>query len=463
MALGAAVWLSLSATPPRALPIPPAIAADHARRVEQDDEAERHDDERQPGLGGERQAGGPLAGRAPGEARRLGRSRLDPARLHAAGARGSGPHLGGSSAPARHSGHCRRSIGGAARRGRPTDPADASRAGPLYSGVVRARLVACAETRVRVQARDPKQPRATGRPGFGVPPIARVSPTAPPAPAGYPALPQMNRSGFGLPNLRRNVCPHFYMTGARGAIPIQAPAPAEGADPPGPERVALPAARRRPPRAGLRQRRLPDAALQPVRLLRGRALPRVTVRPSMGDLTHEAASRQLAGARPVRDPARARAGRGRSCASSAIRSSRSAARWSPAPTARAASWRWSARALRAAGLRVGETPKPHLVTLSRADARSTAGRSIRPTFARLVERGPAGRRPGGPAPRRPDRVRAADGGRLPLVRRRGRRPGRRRGRPRRPARRDPRLGRRRGGDHERRPRPHGPARIDGHR
>jgi hypothetical protein len=31
------------------------------------------------------------------------------------------------------------------------------------------------------------------------------------------------RSGFGLPSLRRNVCPHFYMTGARGAIPIQAP------------------------------------------------------------------------------------------------------------------------------------------------------------------------------------------------------------------------------------------------
>jgi hypothetical protein len=31
------------------------------------------------------------------------------------------------------------------------------------------------------------------------------------------------RVGFGLPSLRRNVCPHFYMTGARGAIPIQAP------------------------------------------------------------------------------------------------------------------------------------------------------------------------------------------------------------------------------------------------
>ncbi len=26
-----------------------------------------------------------------------------------------------------------------------------------------------------------------------------------------------------LPNLRRNVCPHFFITGARGAFPIQAP------------------------------------------------------------------------------------------------------------------------------------------------------------------------------------------------------------------------------------------------
>ncbi len=26
-----------------------------------------------------------------------------------------------------------------------------------------------------------------------------------------------------LPNLRRNVCPHFYITGSRGALPIQAP------------------------------------------------------------------------------------------------------------------------------------------------------------------------------------------------------------------------------------------------
>ena len=40
--------------------------------------------------------------------------------------------------------------------------------------------------------------------------------------AGRPLVPP-TRGGFGLPSLRRNVCPHFYMTGTRGAIPIQAP------------------------------------------------------------------------------------------------------------------------------------------------------------------------------------------------------------------------------------------------
>mgnify|MGYP006952617166 CR=1 FL=1 len=130
-----------------------------------------------------------------------------------------------------------------------------------------------------MQARDPKRDRPTGpigRPAFGVGPIARVSrpptgasteappsaprpdtdagvpprstssvryPTLRPAPSSAPpraALPGMpgrgglpirsplpamppSRGGFGLPNLRRNVCPHFYMTGSRGAIPIQAP------------------------------------------------------------------------------------------------------------------------------------------------------------------------------------------------------------------------------------------------
>ena len=67
---------------------------------------------------------------------------------------------------------------------------------------------------------------STGRPEFGVGPIARVSPSpalAPGAARGLPTMPAMSRPGFGLPNLRRNVCPHFYMTGSRGAIPIQAP------------------------------------------------------------------------------------------------------------------------------------------------------------------------------------------------------------------------------------------------
>ncbi|MGZ8502615.1 MAG: hypothetical protein ACXWW6_07165 [Candidatus Limnocylindrales bacterium] len=66
-----------------------------------------------------------------------------------------------------------------------------------------------------------------GRPAFGLGPIARVSPSPLTArPTLSPAAPGMRSglpSGFGEPNLRRNVCPHFYMTGSRGAIPIQAP------------------------------------------------------------------------------------------------------------------------------------------------------------------------------------------------------------------------------------------------
>jgi len=82
---------------------------------------------------------------------------------------------------------------------------------------------------MELQARDQKPERPAGpvgRPAFGIGPIARVAQTATRPSSqrpGYPPLPQMPRGGFGLPNLRRNVCPHFYMTGTRGAIPIQAP------------------------------------------------------------------------------------------------------------------------------------------------------------------------------------------------------------------------------------------------
>ena len=74
--------------------------------------------------------------------------------------------------------------------------------------------------------RDPRLPafpmsgriatRPMGRP-LPIMPHAQTSP-----PARYPSMPGV-RAGFGLPSLRRNVCPHFYMTGCRGAIPIQAP------------------------------------------------------------------------------------------------------------------------------------------------------------------------------------------------------------------------------------------------
>ena len=84
--------------------------------------------------------------------------------------------------------------------------------------------------------------RVAARPG--APPVeATPAPPAPPAPhpvfvrrslPGVPpprsyiarptrTLTQPPRAGFGLPSLRRNVCPHFYLTGSRGAIPIQAP------------------------------------------------------------------------------------------------------------------------------------------------------------------------------------------------------------------------------------------------
>jgi len=54
------------------------------------------------------------------------------------------------------------------------------------------------------------------------PPIFTHGEPGGPQPQRYPSMPAA-RGGFGLPNLRRNVCPHFYISGSRGAIPIQAP------------------------------------------------------------------------------------------------------------------------------------------------------------------------------------------------------------------------------------------------
>jgi hypothetical protein len=70
----------------------------------------------------------------------------------------------------------------------------------------------------------PARPRGPATPpaSWDHPPIARVVSVTPEDRARRFA-PPAPRGGFGLANLRRNVCPHFYMTGARGAIPIQAP------------------------------------------------------------------------------------------------------------------------------------------------------------------------------------------------------------------------------------------------
>ena len=263
--------------------------------------------------------------------------------------------------------------------------------------------------------RAPGVRRRADRPGRRRRQLVRAgTPTGLPAPAGRsPAA-----GAFGLPNLRRNVCPHFYMTGSRGRDPDPGAAPAQGAHPPGRERLALPAPRRRPPRAGLRQRRLPDPALQPVRLLRGRADPGVTVAEATRRRpTTEAPPRPSPGARPVRHPARARAGPGRSCASSATRSSAVRGALVGGTNGKGSVLALAgSRAARPPAYRVGETPKPHLVSTA-SGSRSTAGRSTPATFARLVGEVAAGRRPGRPPARRADRVRAPHRRRLPLVRR----------------------------------------------
>lgn len=67
---------------------------------------------------------------------------------------------------------------------------------------------------------------AQGRPAPPAPPVGPISRVSgsllmrrpPPSPQRV-ELP----IAFGLPNLRRNVCPHFYVIGPRGPVTIQAP------------------------------------------------------------------------------------------------------------------------------------------------------------------------------------------------------------------------------------------------
>jgi hypothetical protein len=64
---------------------------------------------------------------------------------------------------------------------------------------------------------------AAARQGPGTPAARRGLAVSAPGAATAPRVSAGARLGFGMPSLRRNVCPHFFMSGARGAIPIQAP------------------------------------------------------------------------------------------------------------------------------------------------------------------------------------------------------------------------------------------------
>jgi hypothetical protein len=72
-------------------------------------------------------------------------------------------------------------------------------------------------------ARVPINTRPAGPLPTRQPSIPAAGLRSSPAHGARPAALPPGRSSFGLPSLRRNVCPHFYMTSSRGAIPIQAP------------------------------------------------------------------------------------------------------------------------------------------------------------------------------------------------------------------------------------------------
>jgi hypothetical protein len=65
---------------------------------------------------------------------------------------------------------------------------------------------------------------APPEPGFGPPGRSPDPRYGGGAGVGIGGRPDPARTrAFGLPNLRRNVCPHFFVTGTRGALPIHAP------------------------------------------------------------------------------------------------------------------------------------------------------------------------------------------------------------------------------------------------
>src|SRR4029079_3392210 len=143
-----------------------------------------------------------------------------------------------------------------------------------------------------------------------------------------------------------------------------------------------------------RQRRVPDAALQPVRLLRGRPHPRVT--PSTVPATLSTAADEAAVGAAYHAALAALAERGRFGVRLGLGRTRALLRALGDPqlgirgalvagtNGKGSVLALAGSAIRAAGLRAGETPKPHLV--SYRERRQIAGQPVDAvTFARLVE------------------------------------------------------------------------------
>src|SRR5487761_1975164 len=222
--------------------------------------------------------------------------------------------------------------------------------------------------------RDAHRHARSGQAGVGAPPPGGLAPR--PRRAAHrlrPPQPPAQR----LPALLHDRHPRLG--------PRPGAAPAQGPGPPGADRLAVPATRRRPHGAGVRERRLPGLPLQPVRLLRGR--PGLVSGLEDGDLPSSFA--EAVAALQARGRFGIRLGLGRTRALLA-------ALGHPEQGIRGAliagtNGKGSVVALVgaclvAAGYRAGETPKPHLV--SYRERVRIAGHPITATeFARLVRDG----------------------------------------------------------------------------
>ncbi len=93
-------------------------------------------------------------------------------------------------------------------------PAPAQQSRPMHPPIARVMFpVGPSPTALQAQAAGARLDPATNQHAAGGRPRgSQVS-----------AGPGAARTGFGMPSLRRNICPHFFMSGARGAMPIQAP------------------------------------------------------------------------------------------------------------------------------------------------------------------------------------------------------------------------------------------------